>query len=262
MSTHRPDGDVEAVLVFVLVPLLVLVPVLEDWDDVPDVPLSPADVDVEDEEDEEDVEDVDDVDWFDVVPVLVVVVAPPAVVVVRGCVPGVDVCGVEALYGAVYAESVCAAVGVVRRCLPPVVAGAAEPSREVWSAVGEAGVSVGSAAGCSSVPMPVRSGPAEAWLWSPEPRSIEATVRPPPTSATAVATTARRWFFFQRARWRRRAARPTGADGTPSVSSGSLGSASSASSADGPGSGSGQLAGVARAGATRPARVTGAMSGA
>lgn len=239
----------------------------EDWDDVPDVPVSPADVDdvedEDDEDDEEDEEDVDDVDWFDFA------LVPPVVVVddvfaVRGCVSVEDVCDVEALYGAVCAESVCAAVGVVRRCLPPVVAGREESPREVWSAVGEAGASVGSTAGCSSAPMLVRSGPAEAWLRSPEPLSIEATVRPPPTSATAVATTARRWFFFQRARWRRRAARPAGADGTFSRCSGmSSGmSSSSASSADGPGAGSGQLAGVARAGAIRPAPVTGAISGA
>jgi hypothetical protein len=105
LSTHRPDGDVEAVLV----PVLLLVPVLEDWDDVPDAPVSPADVDdVEDDEEEEE-EDVEDVDWPAVVPVvpvpdvpvLVDVVVPPAVVVVRCCVPVEDVCDVEALYGAV-----------------------------------------------------------------------------------------------------------------------------------------------------------------
>lgn len=147
--------------------VLELVP--EDWDDVPDVPVSPADVDdVEDEDDEDDEEVVDWPDFVPVPPVPVVVVAPPAVVVVDDvsavcrCVPVDDVCDVEALYGAECAESVCAAVGVVRRCLPPVVAGREESAREVWSAVGEAGVSVGSTAGFSSVPMLVRSGPAEA----------------------------------------------------------------------------------------------------
>ncbi|TXS48043.1 hypothetical protein EAO75_18120 [Streptomyces sp. uw30] len=68
---------------------------------------------------------------------------------------------------------------------------------------------------------------------SPEPRSIDATVRPPPTRATAVATTARRWFFFQRARCRRRAARPCGAAGTPSTPSTSPAGAVSSGAADG-----------------------------
>ncbi|MEY7981737.1 hypothetical protein AB8O53_36215, partial [Streptomyces pilosus] len=43
---------------------------------------------------------------------------------------------------------------------------------------------------------------------SPRPPSAEARVRPPPASATAVATRARRWVFLQRASCRRRAARP------------------------------------------------------
>ncbi|MFJ5031281.1 hypothetical protein ACIQB5_24890 [Streptomyces sp. NPDC088560] len=69
-------------------------------------------------------------------------------------------------------------------------------------------------AGCSSPrPMLRLSGAVAAWARSPEPRSIEEKARPPPTSATAVATTARRWLFFQRASCRRRAARPCGARG-------------------------------------------------
>ncbi|MFD9434811.1 hypothetical protein [Streptomyces sp. NPDC060002] len=58
------------------------------------------------------------------------------------------------------------------------------------------------------------SGPVAAWAWSPVCRSSAAKVSPPPTRATAVATTARRWLFFQRASCRRRAARPCGAYGT------------------------------------------------
>lgn len=57
-------------------------------------------------------------------------------------------------------------------------------------------------------PMPCRSGAVEAWVRSVPPRSVEARVMPPPTSATAVATRARRCVFFQRANCRRRAARP------------------------------------------------------
>ncbi|PJM95567.1 hypothetical protein CG719_10750 [Streptomyces sp. CB01373] len=57
---------------------------------------------------------------------------------------------------------------------------------------------------------------------SVECRSIEATVRPPPTRATAVATRALRWVFFQRASWRRRAARPGRCrDGASDTSAGS-----------------------------------------
>ncbi|GAB2832781.1 hypothetical protein GCM10027073_71610 [Streptomyces chlorus] len=67
-------------------------------------------------------------------------------------------------------------------------------------------------AGPSAPPMPDTSGAVAAWARSPESRSIEARVSPPPTKATAVATRARRWVFFQRATCRRRAARPVGAD--------------------------------------------------
>lgn len=91
----------------------------------------------------------------------------------------------------------------------------------------------GCSVACSSaVPMVATSGVVAAWAWAAECRSIEATVRPPPTSATAVATTARRWFFFQRAIWRRRAARPCGAGVAPSMSPyGSVCGASSRSAA-------------------------------
>ncbi|AVH57414.1 hypothetical protein C4B68_18375 [Streptomyces dengpaensis] len=122
-------------------------------------------------------------------------------VTVGDCCRGVLAVGVCA--GAVVRDDWCVAGGVVVRRV-----GSVRP-------VG----SVDSAAGWSAEPMVRSSGAEAACAWSPEFRSIEATVRPPPMSATAVATTARRWFFFHRASWRRRAARPCGAGGTPSMSS-------------------------------------------
>ncbi|WP_405641008.1 hypothetical protein [Streptomyces sp. NBC_00019] len=66
-------------------------------------------------------------------------------------------------------------------------------------------------------------------------RSIEVTVRPPPTRATAVATRALRWVFFQRSRWRRRAALPVGVgDGASGLSYGCSCGASPPSSAPEP----------------------------
>ncbi|RSR98989.1 hypothetical protein EF917_19835 [Streptomyces sp. WAC00469] len=65
-------------------------------------------------------------------------------------------------------------------------------------------------------------------------------VSPPPTSATAVATRARRCVFFQRSRCRRRAARPGprttagGAPGTGSAFSGPSGASEAAGAAAGP----------------------------
>ncbi|MET9367676.1 hypothetical protein ABZY00_07425 [Streptomyces griseoflavus] len=56
--------------------------------------------------------------------------------------------------------------------------------------------------------MPRTSGAPAARARSVLPPSVEARVRPPPARATAVATRARRWVFFQRASCRRRAARP------------------------------------------------------
>ncbi|MEU6029271.1 hypothetical protein ABZ825_20035 [Streptomyces tauricus] len=53
---------------------------------------------------------------------------------------------------------------------------------------------------CVFVPRPAVSGADAASARSAGSRSMAVKVRPPPTSATAVATTARRWFFFQRMR--------------------------------------------------------------
>lgn len=55
-------------------------------------------------------------------------------------------------------------------------------------------------ASSSAEPRPAVSGAEAASARSAESRSRAVKVRPPPTSATAVATTARRWFFFQRTR--------------------------------------------------------------
>ncbi|MER7108313.1 hypothetical protein ABT360_11510 [Streptomyces sp. NPDC000229] len=54
------------------------------------------------------------------------------------------------------------------------------------------------------------SGGGAAWVWLVEGLALgsTATVSPPPTRATAVAATARRRCFFQRASCRRRAALP------------------------------------------------------
>lgn len=62
------------------------------------------------------------------------------------------------------------------------------------------------------------SGGEAACVWLVEGLALgrAATVRPPPTRATAVAATARRLFFFQRASCRRRAARPCPVEAVPS----------------------------------------------
>lgn len=73
--------------------------------------------------------------------------------------------------------------------------------------------------GSSPPPVGVASGAGAAVAGSAECRSIAATVRPPPTRATAVATRARRWVFFKRASRRRRAARPSGAGAATAESS-------------------------------------------
>lgn len=80
--------------------------------------------------------------------------------------------------------------------------------RRVSVGVDEAGVD--SVACSSAIPMASLSGADAACVRSVDCRSIDATVRPPPTRATAVATRALRWVFLQRSRWRRRAARPIG----------------------------------------------------
>lgn len=66
-----------------------------------------------------------------------------------------------------------------------------------------AGVDAGSASsevGNSATPMDRLSGDVAAWVRTLDCWFIAETVRPPPTRATAVATTALRWFFRQRAR--------------------------------------------------------------
>ncbi|MET7656082.1 hypothetical protein [Streptomyces sp. NPDC005486] len=124
------------------------------------------------------------------------------------------------------------------------------------------------------------SGVVAACAWSPVCRSSAVKVSPPPTRATAVATTARRWFFFQRTNCRRRAARPCRAYGTDGAD------AASSPSGDGAvrgavftygvgtggrgvgagvndGAGRDAVVGIAtRAGAMPRSTVTGAMSGA
>ncbi|MER5994399.1 hypothetical protein ABT157_26255 [Streptomyces viridosporus] len=95
------------------------------------------------------------------------------------------------------------------------------PGADGWAPGGVAApVSPYRSAGPSAPPMPVTSGAVAAWARSPDPRSIEARVSPPPAKATAVATRARRWVFFHRASCRRRAARPVGADDAGGASSG------------------------------------------
>ncbi|AZP15161.1 hypothetical protein EJC51_02970 [Streptomyces aquilus] len=124
------------------------------------------------------------------------------------------------------AASGCAIGGVVRGeaarvcCLGAPEAGesVAEVSDDRWG-VGGADAGRAYAGVCSfTPPMLCSSGAVAALAWSGEFRSIAVRVRPPPTSATAVATAARRLFFFQRASWRRRAARPSRAMGTSPTS--------------------------------------------
>ncbi|MFF3374064.1 hypothetical protein ACFYXF_14145 [Streptomyces sp. NPDC002680] len=113
------------------------------------------------------------------------------------------------------------AVGVARGVTADCSCGAfavAEPvvRDEVRSArrevsVGVDGTGTESVASSSAIPMTSRSGAVAACVRSVDWRFSEETVMPPPTRATAVATRALRCVFFQRSRWRRRAARPTGA---------------------------------------------------
>jgi hypothetical protein len=221
LSTHSPDGSVAedevpvcddcelSPLVPVLVPVSVVPPVAVDEDDeevsvvVPVVPVVPDVVVVE-----------------PVVPP----VPPPAATDVE-CDPwDRDPEAVVAVGAGEAAESVCTddrvvveAVPSVRRCEPAFVAGVVV---DAWCAV--AGVDSGRASsevGSSAIPMDLGSGDVAAWVRAPDCWLIAETVRPPPTRATAVATTALRWFFFQRARWRRRAARPSVTTGPSTTSS-------------------------------------------
>ncbi len=123
------------------------------------------------------------------------------------------------------------AESTVRRCEPAFVEGVVVDACRALSGVdaGRSSPEVGS----SATPMDRLSGEVDAWVRVLDCWFIAETVRPPPTRATAVATTALRWFFFQRARWRRRAARPsatTGASATSATSSdGAPGSVAGAS---------------------------------
>ena len=221
LSTHSPDGSVEDVeepdpdvwelpeLVLELVPLpdpvvvpdvpvVVVVELSVDVDEgvctvVPaDVPVEPASADV-------DVESVDPERDCDCEAVVAV--------------------GVGAVTESVWTDEPFAVdtASVVRRCLPVVVAGVSVVDRCV-PAVVEAG-RTSSEVGSSDPPMARLSGEVAAWVRVLAPWCIAETVRPPPTRATAVATTALRWFFFQRARWRRRAARPSVTTGASATSS-------------------------------------------
>ena len=109
------------------------------------------------------------------------------------------------------------AESAVRRCLAIVVAGVPEVDRCASPAV--VPLTESSEVGSSETPMARLSGAVAAWARVPDPWFIAETVRPPPTRATAVATTALRWFFFQRTRWRRRAARPSVTTGASDTSS-------------------------------------------
>lgn len=224
LSTHSPDGSVaddeevdpdvcevpelvelpELVLVSVLEPVVVVdvpVPVVVVSvavdegvctvvvPDAPDVPLvsAPAGTDVESED-----RDCDR--------------APVAAV------------GVGEVAESVWTDDRPAdAESVVRRCEAGVVAGVpvSERCASPEVAAGRASSEVGS----SATPMDRLSGEVAAWARVLDPWLIAETVRPPPTRATAVATTALRWFFFQRARWRRRAARPSVVTGASATSS-------------------------------------------
>jgi hypothetical protein len=224
LSTHSPDGSVAEddvlvcedcelsplVLVLVLVVVVVLVLVLVSVVVVPAV-------------DEEVVCPV-------VVPVVddaVPVVPPVPAATDADRLPCDCEAAVAAGVGAV-AESVRTddrvvvdAESAARRCEASFVEGVA-----VDACCALAGVDAGresSEAGSSAAPMDRLSGEVAASVRVLDCWFIAETVRPPPTRATAVATTALRWFFFQRARWRRRAARPsvatgasvTSADGRP-----------------------------------------------
>lgn len=108
----------------------------------------------------------------------------------------------------VTADCSCGAFAVAE----PVVSGEVRSARWVVS-VGVDGTGTESVASSSAIPMTSRSGAVAVCVRSVDWRFSEETVMPPPTMATAVATRALRCVFFQRSRWRRRAARPTGAGG-------------------------------------------------
>lgn len=90
------------------------------------------------------------------------------------------------------------AESTVRRCEPTLVEGVVVDARCVSADVEP--VRVSSEVGSSAPPMDRLSGAVAAWVLTSDCWLIAETVRPPPTRATAVATTALRWFFLQRAR--------------------------------------------------------------
>lgn len=142
-----------------------------------------------------------------VVPVVPVVspVSAPAATDVESVVRVCDCEAVVAVGVGVAAESVWTddrvvvdAASPVRRCEATDLEGVV-----VDACCALAGVDAGSASsevGNSATPMDRLSGEVAAWVRTLDCWFIAETVRPPPTRATAVATTALRWFFRQRAR--------------------------------------------------------------
>ena len=228
LSTHSPDGSVadeeevdpEVCEVPELVP--VLVPVL---DPVVDVEV-PALVDVEPFVAVEDgVCAVVEPDALVVPPPLPLPLPPTAAEVesvVRDCdceCAAVVAVGVGEPAESVWTEEppVVDAESAVRRCLAIVVAGVPDVDR--CASPEAVPMTESSEVGSSETPMARLSGALAAWARVPDPWFIAETVSPPPMRATAVATTALRWFFFQRTRWRRRAARPSATTGASDTSS-------------------------------------------
>jgi hypothetical protein len=210
LSTHSPDGSVAEDEDVVVCELLLLVPVFV----VVFVVLSVA---VDEEVCSVVVSVVPDV------PVVPPVPAPAATDVeseVRECdCEAVVAVGVGETAESVWTDDrvVVDAASPVRRCEATDVEGLV-----VDACCALAGVDAGSASsevGNSATPMDRLSGEVAAWVRTLDCWFIAETVRPPPTRATAVATTALRWFFRQRARWRRRAARPSAVTGASVTSS-------------------------------------------
>lgn len=88
--------------------------------------------------------------------------------------------------------------GFAPRCEAVLAAGVAVEA--LYASAGVDPVRVSSEVGSSAPPMDRLSGEVAAWVRTLDCWLIEAAVRPPPTRATAVATTALRWFLRQRAR--------------------------------------------------------------
>ncbi|WP_405890293.1 hypothetical protein OG427_18495 [Streptomyces sp. NBC_00133] len=121
---------------------------------------------------------------------------------------------VAADFGCPFVVAVTGVAAVVLRCRPAVVGGRVLGCRET----GVSGCSAESVVAVLGVAAITGSGGEAACVWLVEGLVVgrAATVRPPPTMATAVAATARRLFFFQRASCRRRAARPCPVGAVPS----------------------------------------------